>query len=729
MSETPESTSETPERAADHLKARRDKLDSMVAAGEDAFKVMFERTHKIGEIEPLVPDLEAGGESDLTVRIGGRLMAFRRQGKLVFADVADDTGRIQLLAQANRLGERFARLEDLDIGDWIGAWGPVIRTRRGELSVALEGFDILTKGLRPLPEKWHGLKDVEGRYRQRYLDLIANPEARTVMKARSSAIAFMRNWLQDRGFIEVETPMLQPIHGGALAKPFTTYHEALNMQLYLRVAPELYLKRLVVGGVERVFEINRNFRNEGVSVRHNPEFTMLEAYQAFADYNDMAELLENMVSETAQATCGTMKVPYQGDILDLTPPFRRARMIDLVAEAGIDVDGDLAAECARVGVKVDPGWPWGKLLLELYEKKVERTLVQPTFVMDFPKEVSPLARAHRSDPRFTEHLDLEIAGMEVGVAYSELTDPIDQRRRFEAQLDDSDEEAHMIDEDFLKSLEYGMPPTGGLGFGIDRFLMVLTDQASIREVILFPALRPEDGVTQPAAEKPDPASGDTAEIANLKAAIQASIPEIAEAVVAAMPEIGTAAAKRAAEIAARRAADTPSPAKAPRTAPHDPGRIPQLLVVGTGKVASALAGLAERSGFHVRVAAGPDAYSVGEFEGADEVIVTPEPQDVEALRPDSNTYVAVCSEVNEFAEAVLLTLMPTEVPYLGVMLKKGKAAALFKKLGKLGFDETSITRVHMPIGLSLGSQTPEEIAISILAELVTARRQAAAPSR
>ncbi|HYN99891.1 MAG TPA: amino acid--tRNA ligase-related protein, partial [Actinomycetota bacterium] len=364
-------------------------------------------------------------------------------------------------------------------------------------------------------------------------------------------------------------------------------------------------------------------------------------------------------------------------------------------------------------------------LLEIYEKKVERTLVQPTFVMDFPKEVSPLARAHRSDPRFTEHLDLEIAGMEVGVAYSELTDPIDQRRRFEAQLDDSDDEAHAIDEDFLKALEYGMPPTGGLGFGIDRFLMVLTDQASIREVILFPALRPEDGVTQPPPDKPKAPTGDTAEIANLKAAIQASIPEIAEAVVAAMPEIGTAAAKRAAEIAARRAAETPSAAKAPgRTAPHDPGQIPQLLVVGTGKVASARACLAEKGGFHVRVAAGPDAYSVGDFEGADEVIVTPEPQDVEALRPDRNTYVAICSEVNEFAEDVLHTLLPTEVPYLGVMLKKGKAAAAFKRLGKLGYDEQRISKVHMPIGLALRSQSPEEIAISILAEIVSIRRGA-----
>ncbi|CAN5771404.1 hypothetical protein BH23ACT12_BH23ACT12_05280 [soil metagenome] len=722
MSDTPEESPEAPERAADHLKARRDKLDSLVAAGEDAFKVMFERTHKIGQIETLVPDLEAGGESDLKVRIGGRLMAFRRQGKLVFADVADDSGRIQLLAQANRLGDRFARLDDLDIGDWIGAWGPIIRTRRGELSVALEGFDILTKGLRPMPEKWHGLKDVEGRDRQRYLDLIANPEARSVMLARSRAIALIRNWLHERDFIEVETPMLQPIHGGALAKPFTTYHEALNMHLFLRVAPELYLKRLVVGGVERVFEINRNFRNEGVSVRHNPEFTMLEAYQAFADYNGMATLLENMVSEAAQATCGTMKVPYQGEVLDLTPPFRRARLIDLVAEAGVDVEGNLAAECARVGVKVDPGWSWGKLLLEVYEKKVERNLMQPTFVMDYPKEVSPLARSHRSDSRFTEHLDLVIAGMEVGVAYSELTDPIDQRARFEAQLDASDDEAHIVDEDFLKALEYGMPPTGGLGFGIDRFVMVLTDQASIREVILFPALRPEDGVTQPPPEKPLPA--DSSEIASLKAAIQASIPEIAEAVVAAMPEVGAASARRAADHAAQRAAGTPS---APRTARSDPGEIPHLLVVGTGKVASALACLAERSGFHVRVAAGPDAYSVGDFEGADEVIVTPEPQDVEALRPDAHTYVAICSEVNEFAEEVLQTLMPTEVPYLGVMLKKGKSAAAFKRLGKLGFDEQKIARVHMPIGLALRSQGPEEIAISILAEIVSIRRCAQAP--
>jgi elongation factor P--beta-lysine ligase/xanthine/CO dehydrogenase XdhC/CoxF family maturation factor len=530
-----------------------------------------------------------------------------------------------------------------------------------------------------------------------------------VMETRSAAIAFIRSWLMERGFIEVETPMLQPIPGGALAKPFTTYHEALNMELFLRVAPELYLKRLVVGGVERVFEINRNFRNEGVSVRHNPEFTMLEAYQAFADYRDMAELMEGMVSETARATRGGMELPYQGETLNLKPPFRRARLIDLVREAGVDTEGDLAAECERLGVKVDPGWPWGKLLLELYEKKVERNLMQPTFVLDYPKEVSPLARTHRSDPRFTEHLDLVIAGMEVGVAYSELTDPVDQRHRFEAQADERDDEAHLMDEDFLKALEYGMPPTGGLGFGIDRFLMVLTDQSSIREVILFPAMRPEDGVVH----SPVGTGGLTTDTGPILTQQATAVAEQAAAAIAALEEI------------AQTIPSIPT-LKEPAV---DPRRIPELLVVGTGKVASALACLAERAGFHVRVAAGPEPYNVGEFEGADEVIATPEPANVEALRPDSNTYVAVCSEVNEFSEEVLVALMPTDSPHIGVMLRKDKCAALFDRLREMGFDEEKIARVHMPIGLSLGSRTPEEIAIAVLAEIVAVRRGAKVPGK
>lgn len=656
------------ERPVDPIQARLEKLAALQTAGEDPFKVGFDRSHMVSEVTQLSGNLTAGEESDLQVRLGGRLMAFRRQGKLVFADLVDASGKIQLLVQKNKIGDGFDDLENLDIGDWIGVWGNVMCTRRGELSVAVQGFEILTKCLRPLPEKWHGLKDVEGRYRQRYLDLIANPEARTILFTRSNAIAAIRASLIAQDFLEVETPMLQPIYGGALAKPFVTYHEALNMELYLRVAPELYLKRLIIGGVERVFEINRSFRNEGVSVRHNPEFTMLELYQAFSDYHTMAQILENLVSEAAMRVHGSFKVPYQGEIIDMTPPFRRARMIDLVAEAGVDVDGDLAAECARLDVAHDPGWPWGKLLLELYEKKAERHLFQPVFVLDYPKEVSPLARRHRSDPRFTEHLDLVIAGMEVGVAYSELTDPIDQRQRFVAQGENRDDEAHQLDEDFLKALEYGMPPTGGLGFGIDRFMMILTDQASIREVILFPTLRPE------APAKPNQSDK-------------------------------------------WRPGDESPPAV-------DPTQIPELLIVGTGKVAAALAELAEKAGFHVRVAAGPQPPKVGEFDGADEVIVTPEPQDVEALRPGDNTYVVICSEVHEFAREVLHTLMPTPVPYLGLMSHKKRAASILEKLRKLGFDETSIERVHVPIGLNLGARTPEEIALSILAEIVTVRRGA-----
>jgi lysyl-tRNA synthetase, class II len=660
MSESPDLGGARP---ADHLEARRAKLNALIAAGEDPFKVGFERSHTVAQIIESCGDLQAGAESDLDVSVAGRLLAFRRQGKLVFADLTDASGKIQLLASKSKLGDSFDKLEYLDIGDWVGVGGRVICTRRGELSVSVDRIELLTKCLRPLPEKWHGLKDVEARYRQRYLDLITNLEARSVLQVRSATIAWMRSWLMDRGFIEVETPMLQPVHGGALARPFVTYHEALNMELFLRVAPELYLKRLVIGGLERVFEINRSFRNEGVSVRHNPEFTMLELYQAFADYTDMAALLEQLFSEAALATSGSYKLVYQGETLDLTPPFRRARLIDLVAEAGVDVNGDLAAECRRLEVAYDPSWPWGKLLLELYEKKVERSLFQPVFVLDYPKDVSPLARSHRHDPRFTEHLDLVIAGMESGVAYSELTDPIDQRRRFEEQLGDDPEEVHAVDEEFLKALEYGMPPTGGLGFGIDRLLMLLTDQASIREVILFPALRPE---------------------------------------------------------APERAQHWRPGDKEPE--PSDRAQIPELLVVGTGRVATALVKLAEAAGFHVRVAAGPESPKVGEFDGADEVIVTRDPQDVEALRPGGNTYVVICSEVHEFAREVLHTLMPSSAPYLGLMSHRKRRHRVLDGLRKAGYGDAALERVHTPIGLKLGAQTPEEIAISILAEIVAVRR-------
>jgi lysyl-tRNA synthetase class 2 len=479
--------------APDHRGVRLAKAQSLRAAGDDPFKINFNRTDCLLKIQGAHSDAGPGTETKELVRVAGRLMTIRRMGKAAFADIVDETGKIQLLAQADKLGDRLEMFCDLDRGDWVGGWGELIVTKKGELTVRLDGFEILSKSLRPWPEKWHGLKDVELRYRQRYLDLATNPEVRKIFETRSSVISRIRKWLDDRGFVEIETPMLQPIHGGALAKPFVTHHNTLDIDLYLRVAPELYLKRMVVGGMENVFEINRNFRNEGTSVKYNPEFTSLELYKAFADYHDMADLIEELLRDLAGRVAG-MRLPYQSDTLDFAAPFRRARMIDLVREAGADPDADLVKECERLGVPHDPKWPWGKLLLEIYEKKVEPNLMQPTFVMDFPVEVSPLARRHRDDARFTEHVDLIIAGMECAVAYSELTDPIDQRERFKAQAKLralGDEEAHAVDEDFLRALEYGMPPTGGLGLGIDRLVMLLTDSPSIREVILFPALRPE----------------------------------------------------------------------------------------------------------------------------------------------------------------------------------------------------------------------------------------------
>ncbi|MCA1839021.1 MAG: lysine--tRNA ligase [Actinomycetota bacterium] len=480
--------------AGDHEAARRKKLGDVVASGELAYKVGYKRTHAIKDLIDKFLALEPGTDSSEHARVGGRVMAIRRQGKLAFADLQDATGKIQLFARADALAERFEAFAALDLGDWIGASGLVVRTKRGELSIAIDGFELLSKSLRPLPEKFHGLKDVELRYRQRYLDLMTNPESRALFETRSRIVSSIRSMLDGRGFIEVETPMLQPIPGGALAKPFVTHHNVLDMDLYLRIAPELYLKRLIVAGMEKIYEVNRVFRNEGVSINHNPEFTMLELYEAFADYNDMAEILQTLVREAALAAAGTLKIQSDRGTIDLEPDFRRARLIDLVKEAGVDPDADLRDECSRLGVPFDPKWSWGKLMIEIYEKKVETSLMQPTFVMDYPKEVSPLAREHRSDERFTEHLDMIIGGVEVGVAYSELTDPIDQRNRFVQQAksrEAGDDEAHLVDEDFLRALEYGMPPTGGLGLGIERLVMAVTGAPSIRDVILFPAMRPE----------------------------------------------------------------------------------------------------------------------------------------------------------------------------------------------------------------------------------------------
>ena len=463
-------------------------------APSDGAPLRFDRTSTPGELIAKYGSLEPGAATGEIHRVAGRIQTTRGHGKVAFADLGDWGGKIQLFAQAARLGDRFEDFLDLGVGDWVGAWGEVVTTRTGELSILVDGFELLAKSRRPWPDKRSGLQDIERRHRQRYLDLATNPRAREVLAARSKTVAEIRRWLSDRGYIEVETPMLHPIPGGALARPFVTHHEALGVDLYLRIAPELYLKRLLVGGLERVFEINRNFRNEGVSTQHNPEFTMLEAYQAYGDYTDMADLLEGLIRDVAQSVTGGLVLPWHDVDIDLGT-FRRARLVDLVREAGADPDADLAAECERLGVPFDPKWPWGKLLVEIYEKKVEHTLVQPTFVLDFPRDVSPLARTHRSDPRFTEHLELIIGGMEIAPAYSELNDPVEQLARFQAQAGGTvgpEDEAHRLDEEFLTALEYGMPPAGGLGLGIDRLVMLLTDSPSIRDVILFPALRPED---------------------------------------------------------------------------------------------------------------------------------------------------------------------------------------------------------------------------------------------
>ena len=464
-------------------------------APSPAAPIRFDRTATAGELVARHGALPPGAETGEVHRVAGRIQTLRDQGRVAFADLADWSGQIQLFAQPARLGERFGEFGKLSVGDWVGAWGPVITTRTGQLSVQVDGFELLAPTRRPWPDKRTGLRDIESRHRQRYLDLATNPRARWVAIARSRMVAEIRAWLTARGYIEVETPMLQPIAGGALAKPFVTRHDALGMELYLRIAPELYLKRLLVAGFEAIFEINRNFRNEGISTQHNPEFTMLEAYRAFGDYFDMADLLEALIRHVAGVVTGAEKVPWWEHGIDFGPPFARVRLVDLVSQAGVDVQGDLAAECDRLGVAHDPAWPWGKLLVELYEKLVEHTLIQPTFVMDFPREVSPLARPHRKDPRYTEHLELVIAGMEIAPAYSELNDPDIQRERFQAQASVKTgpaEEAHRLDEDYLTALSYGMPPAGGLGLGIDRLAMILTDSHSIRDVILFPALRPGD---------------------------------------------------------------------------------------------------------------------------------------------------------------------------------------------------------------------------------------------
>jgi lysyl-tRNA synthetase class 2 len=458
--------------ADEFVQDRLAKVERLRAAGIDPYSRGFKPTHSIVAAK----DLLGGAERTEPISVAGRLMVKRQQGGLVFADLQDGAGRIQLMASRNVIGEEeFARFADLDLGDILGVSGPVFRTKRGEITVEVHSFQLLTKSLRPMPEKWHGLKDVEIRYRQRYVDLIANPEVREVFRARTKVITAIRGLLDERGFIDVETPVLQEIPGGGHARPFQTHHNALHRDLYLRIALELHLKRLLVGGFERVYEMGRVFRNEGLSPRHNPEFTMLESYQAYADYEDVMQLVEDIVVVSAMAAGRPLETSYQGESVNLTPPFRRERMADLVLE--------------HTGRQA-----FGEELNELFEEHVEPRLRQPTFVLDYPVEISPLARPRDDDPRFVERFELIILGREYGNAFTELTDPVDQRARFEAQAAlraAGNVEAHPMDEDFLRAIEYGLPPCGGLGMGIDRLVMLLTDQPSIRDVILFPVMKAE----------------------------------------------------------------------------------------------------------------------------------------------------------------------------------------------------------------------------------------------
>jgi lysyl-tRNA synthetase, class II len=444
-------------------------------------------------------DLEPGTETERVVTVAGRLMLRRVQGKLAFGTLQDGSGRIQLFAPSQSTPE-FDAFCDLRLGDWIGVRGIVMTTRRGELSVRVDEWTLLAEARRSFPDKWHGLTDTDTRYRQRYVDLWVTDEARRTFLFRSRMESVMRRWLEDRGFLEVETPLLHPIPGGALAKPFVTHHNALAVDLYLRIAPELYLKRLVVGGFERVFEIGRCFRNEGIGYRWNPEFTMLELYQAYADFTDMMTITEELVAHVCRELLGTTTVQFEGRELDFAPPWRRASMTDLVEEvAGVRVDvgmpaGELHAIAREVGLEPDDDWGPGKTVLEIYEKTTETNLWGPVFVCDYPKEVSPLARDHREKPGYVERFEPIVAGREIGNAFSELTDPVEQRATFEAQAaqrEAGDEEAMRVDDDYIRALEYGLPPTGGLGIGIDRLVMLLQDVHHIRDVILFPTLRPE----------------------------------------------------------------------------------------------------------------------------------------------------------------------------------------------------------------------------------------------
>jgi lysyl-tRNA synthetase class 2 len=479
------------------------KLDLLREAGVAPYGSRFEVKDRAGQLLTLHGEKtkETLEQEKASCTLAGRVVALRRFGKAGFAVLQDGSDRLQVYLKKDLLSEQaYTVVEQLDLGDWIGVTGTLFRTKTNEFTVEVHHLTFLSKALRPLPEKWHGLTDVETRYRQRYVDLIANPQVHQIFSTRSRIIAGIRTFLIERGFLEVETPMMHPIPGGAAAKPFVTHHNALGIELYLRIAPELYLKRLIVGGFPRVFEINRNFRNEGISTIHNPEFTMLEFYVSYADYHDLIALTEELVSSLAQQVLGKTVISYQGHEIVLTPPWRRWSYHEAIREVNNldpsvlhDREKALAA-AQRLNVPVDPKASLFTIVNGIFEETVEPHLQQPTFITDYPIEISPLARRKDADPSLTDRFELYIAGREIANAFSELNDPLDQRERFESQAAQhaaGDEEAHLVDDDFLRALEFGMPPTAGEGIGIDRLIMLFTDQASIRDVVLFPQLRPE----------------------------------------------------------------------------------------------------------------------------------------------------------------------------------------------------------------------------------------------
>jgi lysyl-tRNA synthetase, class II len=481
---------------SDLLAERREKLERLRQAGIEPFPHTFERRTEILDIRTGHEGLASGAETEDRRRVAGRIAARRGHGRAAFIDLVDRSGRIQLHAREDLLGsESFELLVGLDLGDILGAEGVVFATKRGELSLRLEGWTLLAKSLRPPPDKYHGLEDVELRYRHRELDLIANPEVRELFEKRARVVRTTRDWLDERGFLEVETPVLQPLYGGALARPFTTHHNALDRDLYLRIATELYLKRCVVGGIERVYELGKDFRNEGISPKHNPEFTMLEWYEAYADYADAAERLEQLIAQVAERVLGTTRIERDGAEIDLAPPWRRVALREAIEErTGIDLAERPSRDqlAAAMGAELDPAEGWGKLVDGLLSKLVEPELIQPTFVLDYPVELSPFAKSHRSEPGLVERWEAFVGGIEIANAFTELNDPDEQRRRFEQQRDElqrGNEEAQPFDEAYLEALERGMPPTAGVGLGIDRLTMILTGARNLREVVLFPAMR------------------------------------------------------------------------------------------------------------------------------------------------------------------------------------------------------------------------------------------------